>query len=214
MPSPKEMTKVVALTAPRLKAAGFRRFGNDFNKSLGAGLVEVVGFQGSKWGDQFTVNLGLYVREVDQLFDDWWGRSKKVGLPGEHGAVKEYVCWLRGGLGDIRFGGHDTWWEYGDAVAASVDIGARLDRDATPAFAEVSNRAGLIEWWRGRSQGQFRWRIEPRAPLGFALLLKQAGAVEEAQAIVDAIFKDTLGRPFHHMASVLAEEMGLEWRAT
>jgi hypothetical protein len=44
--------------------------------------------------------------------------------------------------------------------------------------------------------------------------LKQAGAVEEAQAIVDAIFEDTLGRPFHHMASVLAEEMGLEWRAT
>jgi uncharacterized protein DUF4304 len=210
MPSSKEMMKAVAQVAPQLKAAGFRRFGKDFNKSPEAGLIHVVGFQGSKWGDEFTVNLGVYVREVDQLFDDSWGRSKKAGVPGEDGAVKEYDCWLRARLGEIRAGGHDTWWKYGNVDAASTDIAARIDHDARPAFADVSSREGLIKWWRGRERGLFRWMTEPRASLGLALLLKRSGAIQEAQSVVDDICLSSLGRPFHNMVVVLAEEMGLE----
>jgi hypothetical protein len=212
MPSPKEMTRAVAQISPQLKAVGFRRFGNYFNQQREAGLVHVVGFQASKWGDRFTVNVGVYVREVDQLFDDWWGRSKKPGLPGEEGVVKEYDCWLTARLGGIRHGGHDTWWDYANPDAAAVDVMARLNDDAMPAFAEVSTRTGLVEWWRGRDRSLFRWSIEPRAPMGFALLIKESGATQEAQTVVDAVAARTRGTPFRFRASVMAEDMGLEWK--
>jgi hypothetical protein len=204
------MTKAVAQLAPQLKAAGFRRFRTDFNKQPETGLIHVIGFQGRKWGDSFTINLGVYVREIDQLFDDWWGRSKKAGVPGEDGPVKEYDCWLRARLGDIRFGGHDVWWDYVDLDAAVADIASRLNRDAVPAFGEVSTRDALLEWWRDRERRQFRWSMEPRTPLGFALLMKQAGAVDEARSIVEDVCNRTRGVPFHNLVSVLAEEMGFE----
>ena len=214
MPTRSELTATVGKVALQLKASGFRRFRTDFNKPTEPGLVHVVGFQGNKWGGSFTVNLGVYVREVDQLFDDWWGQSKRAGVPGEGAAVKEYDCWLRARLGDIRKEGNDKWWNYGDIAGTAIDIQERLTRDALPAFTEVSSRAGLLAWWRDRSSSPYRWTISPRTPLGVALLMKQAGDGEEAQAIVDAVFRDTLGKPFHHTASVVAEEMGLAWRAT
>jgi hypothetical protein len=214
MPSPNELAAAARGLAPQLKAAGFKRFRTDFNKPTEAGLVEVVGLQGNKWGGTFTVNLGVYASDVDQLFDDSWRRSKKSGIPGVDGAVKEYDCWLRARLGHIRRGGRDTWWKYSDVGAAVEDIGARLARDAFPAFTEVSSRDGLVAWWRNRDQSPFIWSIQPRSPLGFALLLKQSGAIDEAQAIVDAMYTQTLGMPFHQMAAVLAEEMDLRWRAT
>jgi uncharacterized protein DUF4304 len=212
MPSPKEMTRAAAQLSPHLRAAGFKRFGNDFNKQPEAGLIHVVGFQANKWGGSFTMNLGVYVREVDQLYDDWWGRSNKTGLPGEDGAVKEYACFLRARLGDIRHEGHDVWWQYADLVAAATDIAARVNHDALPAFADVSSRIGLIEWWRGRDRAPFRWRIEPRSPMGFALLMKQSGATHEAQTVVDSVATRTRGTPFRFRASVMAEDMGLEWK--
>jgi hypothetical protein len=46
-------------------------------------------------GDKFTVNVGIYVGEVDELLDDWWRRERKSGVPGRDGAVLESVCWLR-----------------------------------------------------------------------------------------------------------------------
>jgi hypothetical protein len=202
------MTKAVTLLAPQLKAAGFRRFRADFNKQPQAGLTQVIGFQGNKWGDSFTVNLGVYVREVDQLFDDWWGKSNKAGAPGEDWPVKEYLCFLRARLGGIRFGDRDAWWDYDDLDAAADDIAARLHRDAMPALDEVSTRDRLMEWWRDREGRQFKWSMEPRTPLGFALLMKQAGAVDEARLIVDDVCNRTRDLPFHHIVSLLAEHMG------
>ena len=100
MPSPKALTVAIRELAPALKDSGFRRFGNTFNCEVEPGLIQVVGFQASKWGDKFTVNLGIYVREVDKLFDDWWGRSM-TGVPGRDGAVEEEVSWLRVRLGGV-----------------------------------------------------------------------------------------------------------------
>lgn len=93
MPSAKELTGAVAELGPLLKSSGFRRFGVTFNRQTEPGLIHVVAFQGQQSGGTFTVNLGVYVREVDQLFDDWWGRSKKTGKPGE-GRRGAGVCLL------------------------------------------------------------------------------------------------------------------------
>lgn len=181
-----------------------------FNRQTEPGLIHVVAFQGQQSGGTFTVNLGVYVREVDQLFDDWWGRSKKTGKPGEDGGVLEYVCWLRARLGAIRHGGRDGWWRYSDVRDAVGDVGSRLTGDALPAFSEVSNRKELIRWWRDRASQKFRWKIEPRTPLGFALLMKQVGAIAEARAVVDDVCRSTRGVPFHSMVSVLAEDLGFD----
>src|SRR5437879_10849709 len=120
MPSPKAMTAVVARLAPGLKADGFRRFGATFNRVTEPGLVHVVGFQASRWGDEFTVNLGVYVREIDDLFDSIWGGSK-AGVPGLDGAVKEYECWLRARLGEIQRGGSGSGGRSADLAAGASE---------------------------------------------------------------------------------------------
>lgn len=209
MPSPKAMTGVVARLAPFLKADGFRRLGTSFNRVTEPGLIHVVGFQASNWSDQLTVNLGVYVREIDDLFDSVWGGSK-AGVPGVDGAVREYECWLRARLGEIRRGGRDVWWSYANLDAAVSDIAARLQADASPAFAAARSRDALMGWWRDREQHPFLWRVEPRTPLGFALLMKQSGAVDEAQSVFEAVWAATQGKPFQFMVSVLAEEIGLK----
>jgi len=211
MPSPKAMTAVVARLAPGLKADGFRRFGATFNRVTEPGLVHVVGFQASRWGDEFTVNLGVYVREIDDLFDSIWGGSK-AGVPGVDGAVKEYECWLRARLGEIQRGGRDIWWRYTNLDAAVSDIAGRLQTDAMPAFGAAANREALMAWWRGRERQAFVWSVEPRKPLGFALLMKQSGQIDEAQAVFDAVSRAAQGKPFQFMVSVLAEEIGIKPR--
>jgi hypothetical protein len=207
MPSPKAMTGAIAQLAPGLRADGFRRFGTSFNRVTEPGLVHVVGFQGSKWGDEFTVNLGVYVREIDELFNSSW-KKPKAGDEGI-GAVKEYDGWLRARLSSIRRGS-DLWWKYTKLDAAVADIAARLQADAAPAFGATASRAALMAWWRDRERQTFDWQIEPRAPLGAALLMKQSGAVDEAQAIVDAMCAKTEGTTFHNRVSVLAEEIGVK----
>lgn len=204
------MTGVVARLAPGLKADGFRRFGATFNRVAEPGLVHVVGFQAGKWGDEFTVNLGVYVREIDDLFDSVWGGSK-AGVPGVDGPVKEHECWLRGRLGGIRRGGGDIWWRNLDASVS--DIAARLQADAMPAFGAAADREALTAWWRDRDRQPFVWAIEPRTPLGFALLMKQSGQIDEAQAVFDAVSTAAQGKPFQLIVSVLAEEIGVKPRS-
>ncbi len=208
MPSPKAMTGAIAQLAPGLKADGFRRFGTSFNRVTEPGLVHVVGFQGSKWGDEFTVNLGVYVREIDELFNSSW-KKPKPGVEGVDGAVKEYDGWLRARLSSIRRGS-DLWWKYTNLDAAVADIATRLQADAAPAFGATASRAALMAWWRDRERQSFDWQIEPRAPLGAALLMKQSGAVEEAQAIVDEMCAETEGKQYHHLVSLLADEIGVK----
>jgi hypothetical protein len=203
------MTAVIRQLAPSMREAGFRRFGTTFNRETEPGLVQVVSFQASKWGGRFTVNLGIYVREVDKLFDDWWGRFK-TGIPGQDGAVKEEVCWLRDRLGAIRGGGGDLWWDYADLPTAAEDVKTRLATDAADAFAEASTRSGLMRWWEDPSGRVGRWRVERRAPLGFAVILKEAARVDEARAIVETVCRESRGIPFFHTVSVLAEELGFE----
>ncbi len=72
-----------------------------FNREHEVGLVHVIGFQGRQWGGRFTINLGIYVREIDVIFDDWWGRQSKARESGRDGSVREEVCLLRARLGRL-----------------------------------------------------------------------------------------------------------------
>jgi Domain of unknown function (DUF4304) len=207
MPTPAELTSVIRDVAPQLRRLGFKRFGTTFNREAEPGLVHVIGFQGSQSGGNFTVNLGVYVREVDVLLHDWWGRSGKQGTPGRDAAVREEVCWLRTRLGRIGSRG-DAWWDYAAGASAATDVAGLLLRDGEAAFSDASSRAALVKWWRERADKPVTWKIERPTPLGFALLLKEMGEVEEARAIVETVCRDAHGIPFFHMASTWAEELG------
>jgi Domain of unknown function (DUF4304) len=207
MPNPAELASVIRVVAPELRRLGFKRFGTTFNREAEPGLVHVTGFQGSQSDGRFTVNLGIYVREVDVLLHDWWGRSGKQGTPGRDVAVREEVCWLRTRLGRVGSRG-DAWWDYAAGATAATDVAGLLVREGDAAFGEASSRAALVKWWRKRAEMPVSWKIERPTPLGFALLLKDMGEVEEARAIVETVCRDSRGIPFFHMASTWAEELG------
>lgn len=209
MPTTRELTTVIQDIAPDLKAVGWKKFGTTFNREAEAGLVHVINFQGSQWGGKFTVNLGVYVREIDRLFDDWWGRQGKVGEPGRDAVVREDICWLSERLGRMGPENEDRWWAYDNPAAEAEDIRIRLARDAAPAFDEVSSRAKILEIWPLGS-GVGRWRIERRSPLGYAILLNAAGRSEEARAVIEEVRRKARGMPFFHVATMLGEELGFE----
>jgi uncharacterized protein DUF4304 len=216
MPSPSGLSRVIRELAPDLRSAGFRRFGLTFNRESEPGLIHVVGFQGSRWGGEFTVNLGIYVREIDALFDDWWGREGKVGMPGRDGAVREELCWLRTRLGSLAPGGgsEDKWWGYEDPDAVAEDIRARFVRDAAPAFGQAASREALVSQLDRRQSGAaggtgWPWKMEQRAPLGYAALLNAVGRKSDAQRVVDDVRVRSRGTAFHTVVEVFAEDLGL-----
>ncbi|SEF26482.1 DUF4304 domain-containing protein [Variovorax sp. NFACC27] len=81
------MKEVLKKVAPSLRALGFRGSGQNYRKQEGD-FVFVVNFQGSRWGEDFYVNLGAH----------------PVFIPAEGGAdlsrLKEYDCMLRRRVGD------------------------------------------------------------------------------------------------------------------
>lgn len=187
-----------------------------FNREPEPGLVHVIGFQGSQSGGKFTVNLGIYVREIDVMFDDWWGRRGKAGEPGRDGAVREEVCWLRARLGRLGPEGdrEDKWWGYEEPAAAAADVRDRFLYHAEPAFAQAKNRAALLSQWDRRqsspgSKTNWLWRSERRAPLGYAVLLKATGRVDDARRVVDEVSARSIGTPFHSVVEGFAEDLGL-----
>jgi hypothetical protein len=167
---------------------GFKRFGTTFNREADPGLVHVIGFQASRSGGDFFVNLGVYVREVDAFLHDWWGRSGKSGVPGLDAAVREEVCWLRTRLGQA------------ESIAS----------DAERAFTTALNRMALVDWWLSRRSGSALWAIDGPAPLGFALLFKEMGRSEDARRIVEESCRQAAGKPFFDVVSVWAEDLGFK----
>jgi hypothetical protein len=99
------MKEVLKRVAPILRALGFRGSGQNYRKAEGD-FVFVINFQGSRWGDNFYVNLG----------------AQPVFIPAEGdadlGKLKEYECMLR------RRVGAEWPWEMSDErfVALQADI--------------------------------------------------------------------------------------------
>jgi hypothetical protein len=82
------MKEVLKKVAPSLRALGFRGSGQNYRRQEGD-FVFVINFQGSRWGDNFYVNLGAH----------------PVFIPAEGDAdlskLKEYECMLRRRVGGM-----------------------------------------------------------------------------------------------------------------
>ena len=123
--------EVIDAIAPDLKATGFRKRRNTFNRVAGTGVVQVVNFQMARYAvppgepvpprlrdGSFTINLGVYVHS-------------QAERPASNGPwVNEYDCEPRERLGtllpkddparalNVFWPGADQWWSLRDTAAA------------------------------------------------------------------------------------------------
>ncbi|WP_035602308.1 DUF4304 domain-containing protein [Haloferula sp. BvORR071] len=105
---------------PLLKADGFTGSGRNFRK-LGGGFIQALNVQGSRYGGQFAINLGLHPVGLPMVF----------GETPELKNFKEVNCEFRRRLNET---GSDQWWSH-DNTEASMDA-------AVQAAAEVYQRIG------------------------------------------------------------------------
>jgi hypothetical protein len=90
--------------APSLREDGFSGSGRTFRR-LAGDMIQVVQVQGSRWGGQFAVNLGVHPTCVPVMGDQPFQ------------AMKPELCVFRRRLST---GGADQWWEY-ETTAESMD---------------------------------------------------------------------------------------------
>ena len=201
---PSDLSRAVGVIAPTIRGMGFHRFGQTFNREREPGLIQVVGIQGSQSSERFTVNLGIYVREVDQLMHDHMARYGP-GL-GTTKALRAELCWLEARIGDVGAPGSD-WWYYAKSDA-TAEVRNRLLTEVTKALDASATRSSLIEWWESSPPRQPAWRLYPDTPIGFALLLRDRGRKGDAETVIRQVWSAAHG-PFRGTVETYAEELGI-----
>jgi hypothetical protein len=201
---PSDLSRAVQVLAPTIRAMGFRRFGQTFNREREPGLIQVIGIQGSQSSERFTVNLGIYVREVDQLMHDHMARYGP-GL-GTTKVLRAELCWLETRIGDVGDAGSD-WWYYARSDATD-EVKNRLLAEVTKALDASATRSSLIKWWDSPPPRQPIWLLQKDTPIGFALLLRDRGRLGDAEAVMRQVWSDARG-PFRSTVEVYAEELGI-----
>jgi len=105
MSTTREMMKtVVAAFAPALKSVGYRKQGARFWNESSPTVVRLVNIQSSSWNSgcegQFTVNLGVYHRDLAALHD---------GMPVVNSPLVQH-CVVQARIGRLMPARRDVWW--------------------------------------------------------------------------------------------------------
>lgn len=100
--------------APKLKADGFAGSGRTYRRVVGD-LIQVVSVQGSRYGGQFAINLGIHPLCIPDV----------LGLPADPKKITESQCEFRRRL---AASGADQWWQY-DNSADSMDAAVKAAAD-------------------------------------------------------------------------------------
>jgi hypothetical protein len=105
--------------APVLKAGGYRKKGFNFERVASPTVVRLVNVQCSQWNDategKFTVNLGVYHRDVAALHD---------ALPVVESPLAK-DCIVQERLGFLMPGHKDQWWRV-DKRTDLTALGAKV----------------------------------------------------------------------------------------
>lgn len=119
---------VVSAFAPVMKAAGYKKQASRFREDVSPNVTRLVNIQSSMWNDdgkgKFTVNLGVYHRELAILFGESPIESPLV----QHCAIQERI-------GSLMPGGTDHWWSFNrktDLVALGNEVGSIWEQYAKP----------------------------------------------------------------------------------
>jgi len=156
---------VLKKIAPLLRGMGFRGSGQNYRKVAGD-FVFVINFQGSRWGDNFYVNLG----------------AQPAFVPAEGHAdlkkLKEYECILR------RRVGHEWPWQMSDDSLATLV--AEITSTQATFFGQAQTLRGALavdtldELLRKFSSGT----TEARATLHLARAAAALGHLDTARKLV------------------------------
>ncbi len=115
------MTVVAAGIAPGLKAAGYRKQGFKFHQKASPTVVRLVNLQSSQWNSgsdgRFTVNLGVYHRDLAALHDT---------IPVFESPLV-HQCIVQRRLGFLMPCNRDFWWTINNkANLAALSAGVAL----------------------------------------------------------------------------------------
>lgn len=176
------MSAVVSAVAPTLKAMGFKKQRHTFNRIAEPGVVQVVNFQMGQFPigayeipglrpnlyGKFTVNLGVFVREVYEVTQ----RTTASAF------VPEYACEFRVRLGELLTPPADTWWSLkDDAGNLAAELAEHLDGRGRAWFAGYATRDAILSVPSG---GPAPPGWPARAGVALAVILAQRG--ERAKA--------------------------------
>jgi hypothetical protein len=204
------MQSVVAIIAPVLNRAGFRKRRHAFNRSLKDDMTHVLDFQMARFDPpgtrelppfrvdlygRFTVNLGVYVPEM--LVDP--GLAPK-------GWVHEATCQLRKRLGTLLPSGLDASWSLDDPIDAADVVGSAISSVGLPWLDEFTSRDSVVEAYRTR--GGDALGMAPRAPLEIGFLLLQ-GDRPHAEAILRDYLATDLSPPHRKWTEAILISKGL-----
>jgi hypothetical protein len=138
--------------APMLKSVGFRRSGATWHRK-NAACIAVVNLQGSQWGPQFYVNLGVYFTEL-----------------GDKARPCEAECHIRSRL--------DAHVDDRSRLAQLLDFESNIELKARGRELEQALREGGLPWlnhvetWQGAKDWCER---HPRSPFMSGVLREYLG---------------------------------------
>ena len=149
MSATQDMMKVVVATfAPALKAAGYRKQGARFRADISPTVVRLVNVQSSQWNmdgeGQFTVNLGVYHRDLAALHD---------ACPAVESPLVQH-CVVQERLGCLMPVGQDYWWpidDKTDLAALGFEVASAWEKYGKPWLEANSTLEGAREFLLGRN---------------------------------------------------------------
>jgi hypothetical protein len=194
------LDQVQAQAAGQLKPLGFRRSGRTFNRQAPSGFVQVVNFQMGQYpvGDsyelppmrinlygKFTVNLGVYVPEVAELY----------GPQPRGKVVQHYDCQLRARLGDFIAPRQDRWWPLdSDWVQSAPEVLRYLLGEGLGFLERFSTQKAISQNWVAYAD---RLGLAANARIVAAVLAHDSGSTTEARRLLKEQYERSLHIPAH-----------------
>lgn len=179
------MKQIVAVAAPLLKSAGFKKRRHTFNRRVEDGLVHLVNFQMGPFDPSgrpdvlagirvnlhglFTINLGVFVPEMD-----------RGGAP-LSSWVNDYDCQLRKRIGELMPDQNDVWWPLDFEPSQEQAIDALREVGLSWLDQFTSRQIVLDTFWTGDED---ELGMSPSAALDIADLLLATGNIQAAEQTV------------------------------
>jgi hypothetical protein len=170
--------------APLLKAEGFARRKNAWNRTAGE-FVDVVELQRAKSGADCFVNVGVCSPIVAEIC---WSRSPR----GSNGFIDEGLCTVRMRLGTPPLGGPAPW-PFDAAQDSDFRIRDHFTGVVLPLLKQLHSMERLADALRESNAETSRY---PPPAIYLATIAYLGGAVDEAHRILRTVHDRTFSEPW------------------
>ena len=207
------MDDLQASIRPFLKELGWRARSRAFNRITSDGLTQAIEFQLGRFdppGTQyvgfrrnlygkFTVNVGVYVPEVDVY------TFPKAGV---RSFIHEYDCCIRQRLGALGPGQEDIWWDLAAPYErTAAEVFGRIENDAFPFLAQFETRDAILKRWTLGTPNPYTGGNPPR--IVCAIILAVRGRQDEARSFLTEQALEHRDHPHFAYVCDLADKLRL-----